>query len=203
MRTFPATKEVEKLRGYVNAFDVIKNWCKHWKPDCSFAGKTKNEFEEWRKRFRTHYRRCIGRFPQKVPLRARTVERVDRGSYVRERVIYDSSPGISVPAYILIPKAVKRGERRSGILAAHGHGGGKDDICGVTREKSGGENIQRLNYEYALEAVERGYVVIAPDWCPFGQRRPPDWWSRSPRDACNIVNLAFQYFGLTLLAQNV
>lgn len=191
---------------HINLYDVIQHWCKTWKPDCSFGGHTRADFERWRAAFMRHYCRCIGPMPEKVPLRLQVVERVDKGDYVREKIYFDSSPGVTVPAYFLVPKGIKSGERRPGILAAHGHGNGKDDICGVTREK-GDPNaiatVDRLNYEYAVEAVRRGYVVVAPDWCPFGERRPPAEWSRPGRDPCNVVNLAFQYFGRPLIAQNI
>jgi dienelactone hydrolase len=134
------------------------------------------------------------------------VERVDKGDYVREKVLYDSSPAVTVPAYLLVPKGLGPREKRPALLTAHGHGNGKADICGVTREKGPDASVQTvdaLNYEYAVAAVRRGYVVIAPDWCPFGERRPPEWWSRVGRDPCNVTNLAWQYFGLNLITQNI
>ena len=196
-------KESKRL---VNLYDVIVNWCKEWRPDCAFSGSTRKDFEKWRAAFRRHYRRCLGPWPDKVPLRLETVERVDKGDYVREKIYFDSCPGVTVPAYFLIPKGIKRGQKRPGILASHGHGNGKDDICGVTREKGDANaiaTVDRLNYEYAVAAVKRGYVVVAPDWCPFGERRPPAWWSRAGRDPCNVVDLAFQYFGRPLITQSI
>ena len=190
----------------INLYDVLQGWLKTRKPDCAFTGHTRQDFQDWRKAFRQHYRRCLGPWPQKVPSRLKTVERVDRDDHTREKVLFDSSPGVTVPAYVLIPKGLRRGERRPGILASHGHGNGKADVCGVTRESGDPDKIQgldRLNYEYGLEAVRRGYVVIAPDWCPFGERRPPEWWVRPGRDACNITDLAWQYFGRPLITQSI
>jgi dienelactone hydrolase len=63
--------------------------------------------------------------------------------------------------------------------------------------------VRALNYDYGLQAVRRGYVVIAPDWLPFGERRPPLEWTREGRDPCNVVGMAWQYYGYTLLAQNI
>ncbi|MBI3922208.1 MAG: hypothetical protein HY318_12375, partial [Armatimonadetes bacterium] len=185
----------------VDLYDVLQYWCKNWKPDCAFDGTTEEDFQKWRKAFARHYRNCLGPWPGKVPLDIEVVERVDKGDYVREKVLFDSSWGVTVPAYLLTPKGLKKGERRAGILAAHGHGNGKADICGVTREivgDEGAKTIEALNYEYAVAAVQRGYVVIAPDWCPFGERLPPQWWSREGRDSCNVAGLAWQYFGRPL-----
>lgn len=191
----------------VNLYDVLQGWLKSWEPDCSFSGKTREDYIQWKRQFQRHYRRCLGPWPERIPLRFEITDRFDKGDYIRERILYDSSPGVTVPAYLLTPKNLNNSERRPGILAAHGHGGGKADITGVTRESGNQDQIKfldALNYEYALEAVRRGYVVLAPDWCPFGERRPPDWWVRaSYRDACNVTNLAWQYFGRPLLTQSI
>jgi len=190
----------------VNLYLVLKGWLRNWKPDCAFSGRTRAEFEAWRARFRRHYRRCLGPWPERVPLRVKVLERVERDDHIREKIIYDSSPGVTVPAYVLVPRGLRKNDKRPGILAAHGHGNGKDDVVGVTREKGASAalaKVERLNYEYGLEAVRRGYVVIAPDWCPFGERRPPDAWVRPGRDACNITDLAWRYFGRPLLTQSI
>ena len=189
----------------VNAYDVLQGWLKTQRPDCAFRGKTQEDFRAWRQAFRRHYRRGLGTWPAKVPPRLEIVERIERDDHFREKILFDSSAGVTVPAYLLIPKDIRPGQRRAAILACHGHGEGKDDVCGVTREQGDVAKIakmENLNYEYGLEAVRRGYVVIAPDWCPFGERRPPQWWSRK-RDPCNITDLAWRYFGRPLLAQNI
>jgi hypothetical protein len=190
----------------VNLYDSLQTWCREWLPDCSFDGKTVEDFRRWKQAFLRHYRRCIGPMPEKVDLNIEIVERVEKSDHIREKVLYDSCFAVTVPAYLLLPKSLKHGEKRAGILAAHGHGNGKADICGVSREQGDPEKLKSLdalNYEYALQAVREGYVVIAPDWCPFGERRPPADWCRAGRDPCNVTDLAWQYFGRTLIAQNI
>ncbi|NCO32695.1 MAG: hypothetical protein AUJ92_14435 [Armatimonadetes bacterium CG2_30_59_28] len=191
----------------VNLYDVLQYWCTHWQPDCVFDGTTIDDYKSWRRSFNRHYRRCLGRWPERVPPNLEVVESVDKGDYIREKILFDSTFGVTVPAYVLTPQGLPPDEKRPGILASHGHGNGKADICGVTREQGSEQSAQTLdalNYEYGVEAVRRGYVVIAPDWCPFGERRPPDWWVRTPsRDACNITDLAWQYFCRPLIAQSI
>jgi len=124
--------------------------------------------------------------------------------YVREKLVYRSSPGVRVPAYLLIPDGAGSGKRRPGILAAHGHGGGKSNVCGIRPARRGDAAwVDQLRYDYAVQAVRHGYIVIAPDWLPFGERSVPAWWCRPGRDPCNIANLAFKYFGRILLTQNI
>jgi dienelactone hydrolase len=195
-----------KTKGRVNCYDVVQAWLRTWKPDCAFAGSDRDDFRAWKKKFRRHYRQCLGRWPERVPLNLTVTDRVRCEDHVRERVLFDSSPGVAVPAYILTPLNEGKEAGLPALVAAHGHGGGKDDVAGVTREvgtEAGRNRIENLNYEYGLDAVRRGYVVIAPDWCPFGERRAPDWWTRPGRDACNVLDLAWLYFGRPLLTQNI
>ena len=51
--------------------------------------------------------------------------------------------------------------------------------------------------------MERGYVVIVPEWLPFGERRATREWVGPRRDACNVVGMAWAYLGYTMLAQNI
>ena len=194
-------------RRRVNLYDVLVHWLETWEPDCAFSGKTRKDYAEWRRKFSRHYRRALGPWPEETPLRLSVVRSTDKGDHLRKKILFDSSPGVTVPAYLLIPKGLRRGERRPGLVAAHGHGGGKDDVVGVSRETRDKEKVawvEQLNYEYGLHAVQRGYVVIAPDWCPFGERRPPKAWSREPeRDPCNVTDMAWLYFGRPLLTQSI
>ena len=196
-----------KRKRNVNLYDVIEDWTKNWEPDCAFWGTTRPAFLQWQKKFRRHYRRCLGAWPERVALNLAVTRREVKPDHVREKILFDSSAGVTVPAYLLTPKGLGPREKRPGLLAAHGHGNGKNDIVGVTREKGSRKDIRlakQLNYEYALEAVRRGYVVIAPDWCPFGERTPPDEWVRVPsRDVCNVTDLAWLYFGRPLLTQSI
>jgi dienelactone hydrolase len=189
----------------VNLYDTIQNWSREWRPDCSFSGRTRGDYLRWRKAFSAHYRRCLGHWPARVAARPAIVERTERRDHIREKVLIDSSAGVTVPFYLLTPKGLRKGERRPCVLASHGHGDGKADIVGITSELSdqGKKRIVSLNYEYGLEAVRRGYLVAAPDWCPFGERLPPVKWSREGRDPCNVVDLAFLYFGRPLLTQSI
>ena len=83
---------------------------------------------------------------------------------------------MSVPAYLLVPHDRERSGRPGpGVLAQHGHGPGKDEVCGL----AGGDEGSPPN-AYAHELAERGYVVLAPDLRTFGERadwNPPNIYS--------------------------
>ena len=54
--------------------------------------------------------------PPKCDPRAEVVERVDCGAYIREKVYFNTTPDIRVPAYLLLPKG--EAKRRPAICPA-------------------------------------------------------------------------------------
>lgn len=171
------------------------------RPRLKCTATTREEWRAWRTAFDAALRANLGKLPDPVPLNAEITERVDCGAYWRERVLFDSTAWDSVPAYVLIPKDIADGERRPAVLAAHGHGRGKSDMVGSVPEDA--EALRQLNYDYGSGMAERGYVVIAPDWRGFGERKSPADWVRSGRDGCNVNYMAYGYFGYHLLTLQV
>lgn len=168
----------------------------------SFNASTLEEVEAWKHDFSSRLRECLGPFPEPCELDPETIEVVDEGSYWREKVIFNSELDMAVVAYVLVPKDVRDGERRPAILACHGHGNGKDDVCGIDHGERGRvEGITNLNYDYARQLVMRGYVVVAPDWRGFGERKLGG--SLPPRDSCNVLFIKGMLLGANLLTLNV
>ena len=79
------------------------------------------------------------------------------------------------------------------VLAVHGHGPGKDLVCGLT-------STEAPNGDYAHRLALAGYVVLAPDLRCFGERadwNPPDHYG------CD-TNLVHTFMaGESPLAQNL
>ena len=190
-------------RMLINVRDSINAMLKT-KPKMSFNGSTKDDWKLWRKTFRRQLLKNLGRFPDRVPLNPEILETSEEDGYRRERVVFDSERFASVPAYVFVPNDLKSGEKRPGILAAHGHGRGKIDVAGIaSSEKEYRQFILPLNYDYARKFARKGYVVIAPDWRCFGEREPDHGWIRDNRDKCNVSYLAYGYFGYHMLTLNI
>ncbi len=189
---------------YLSPYDQVNAWVAQEKSALVFAGKTRGDFERWRKQFAKRLRGYLGRVPERVPLDAEVLEKQDCGDYTREKVVFNTEKYASVVAYVLVPKELKPGERRPAVLACHGHGRGKADVCGVAASPEERKTlIEPLNYDYAVQFVRRGYVVIAPDWRGFGERQSPAAWARAGRDPCNVNAMAVAYLGYTLLALDI
>jgi len=192
---------------------TIREYCverlKRRRPILAFPFSKPEDHLVWRGKLRAALWREFGNMPERVPLSPRILERKDCGHYIREKVIFKSERWMWVPAWVLIPKKSplkSKNGKLPGLLAAHGHGpDGKDNVIHETAgSRKRAALIKRLNYAYGLEAVRRGYAVIAPDWRTFGERRDPDNWVRSAyRDGCDVANHAVQYFGVHLLGLDV
>jgi dienelactone hydrolase len=120
------------------------------------------------------------------------IERVDQGEYVREKLYFNTTPELRVPAYLLIPKQGKL--PAPAIVALHDHGGfylwGKEKLVEAENEHPVVRDFKKQYYagkSIANELVRQGYVVLVSDMFYWGERRmlldddPPDWRER-PKD---------------------
>jgi dienelactone hydrolase len=123
-----------------------------------------DELEQWRGRARARLQELLGPLPAPVPLELATIDSVPCEGYTRHSIVFDTEANMSVPAYLLVPD--DRTTPGPAVLAAHGHGPGRDQVCGLV--ESGPPNG-----DYAVQLVRRGYVVMAPDLRCFGERA--DW----------------------------
>ncbi len=154
-------------------------------------GEGGGDLEEWRVRCRTRLGELLGPSPRGVPLALETLESVACDGYRRDKVVFDTEETMSVPAYLLVPDG--RVAPGPAVLAAHGHGPGKDLVCGLAETPA-------PNGDYAVQLVRRGYVVLAPDMRCFGERQ--DW---NPEDhyACDTNLVHAVMAGESPLAQNL
>src|SRR5712691_3691047 len=83
-----------------------------------------NEFADvaaWKRIARGKLLELLHYAPPPCDPKAETVERVDRGDYVQEKVYFNTTPDARVPAFVLVPKKARR--PGPGIVALHDHGG--------------------------------------------------------------------------------
>ena len=183
-----------RTRNFSN-IEYFNRLCARQRPLLAFRGKTKQDWRTWRRTLMARLHDLLGEFPKPCPLRPETVEREDLGDVIREKVVFDSERDMSVPAYVLIPKSRRRGERLPAILSSHGHGVGK--IAQV------GPDAQAAGYRgHAYSFACRGFVTIAPDYRRFGERAD-DPQHYAGRDPCNVNFIKGSLLGLNLLALDI
>jgi dienelactone hydrolase len=155
----------------------------------SFLQKEFGDVAAWKRVARGKLLDLLHYAPPPCDPRAETVERVDRGEYVQERVHFNTTPDIRVPAFVLIPKNAPL--PAPGIVALHDHGGfylwGKEKLVALDDENPVLTDFKRQYYagqSIASELARAGYVVVVIDMFYWGERRmlladdAPDWRER-------------------------
>jgi dienelactone hydrolase len=135
-----------------------------------FTAKTPGEARAWQKRARGKVIECLGFLDTpKVAAKPREIEAVDRGSYVRHKIVIRTSKDSELPLYLLVPKKLK--QPTPAVLALHGHGYGVKDIVGLWEDGSERPAPDGYHRDFACQLAERGFIVAAPEISCFGERQ--------------------------------
>jgi dienelactone hydrolase len=98
-----------------------------------------------------------------------TLETLTFPRYRRDKVVFDSAPGVSVLAYVLLPAAVRT--PAATMICVPGHGRGVDDIVGI--DDRGRDRTDKAGYQhdFAIQVAEAGLAAVAIEPLAFGCRR--------------------------------
>ena len=142
----------------------------------SFLGQRFRDIDEFKKTGRAKLLELLLYRPEPTPPRAEVIERVERDTHIREKILFSTSPHFRVSAYVLIPRNLRG--RAPAIVDLHSHGGmflfGKEKVIDLGNNHAAMTDYHRRNYDgrpTATELVRRGYVVISIDAFMFGERR--------------------------------
>lgn len=100
----------------------------------------------------------IGDPSRNTPLDLQVIEEEPQSAYLRLKISFAAEPGDRVPAYLLVPKALKG--KVPAMLCLH-----QTVKIGKAEPVGLGGNA---NLRYAHELAERGYVALAPDYPGYG-----------------------------------
>ena len=132
---------------------------------------------KWRREMREAVLESLKYRPAASNFAAEVVERVDRGSYVHEKVCFNTTPQLRVSAYVLVPKDRGPRGKAPAIVALHDHGGfyrwGKEKLVRTDDEHP---SLTEFKGCYAGRSIAddlagQGYVVIVIDMFYWGERR--------------------------------
>src|SRR5262249_27835894 len=102
----------------------------------SFLNPRFRSLRSWKKTARGKLLELLHYAPPPCDPAAETVERVDCGDYVREKIWFNTTFDVRMPAFVLVPKPAPR--RAPAMVALHDHGGfylwGKEKIVEMTDE---------------------------------------------------------------------
>ena len=148
-----------------------------------FQARTRPQAEEWQKALRSKVMELVGLTSDlsrrgangaevaRQALRPVTLETRTFPTYTREKVVFDSRPGVSVLAYVLRPQ--KASTPAATVICVPGHGRGVDDIVGI--DEQGRDRTDKAGYQhdFAIQVVEAGLAAVAIEPMAFGCRRDP------------------------------
>jgi dienelactone hydrolase len=137
-----------------------------------FQARTRGQAEAWQRALREKLTELLGGFPTtREPLRPVTLDTRAFPGYRREKVVFDSRPGVSVLAYVLLPTQAPT--PAATVICVPGHGRGVDDIVGI--DEHGRDRTDKAGYQhdFAIQVAEAGMAAVAIEPMAFGCRRDP------------------------------
>jgi dienelactone hydrolase len=140
------------------------------KAENRFQASSLEEALAWQTRVRPLLDESIGfQDIPKVDPEPQLIEQVDRGDFIRKKILIRTTESTLMPVYLLIPK--DRPNPLPVMLALHGHGYGVKDIVGLWED--GQERLTPEGYQkdFAVGLCRQGFVVAAPEISCFGERR--------------------------------
>jgi dienelactone hydrolase len=168
-----------------------------------FRARTRGEAEDWQKALRAKLTELVGGFPTERPaLNPITLETLEFFGDTREKIVFDSRPGVSVLAYLLLPEKAKR--PAPVMICVPGHGRGVDDIVGI--DERGAERTDKAGYQhdFAIQVAEAGMAAVAIEPMGFGCRRDPvNARQGLGRKACDPVSGGALMLGHTMIGWRV
>ena len=168
-----------------------------------FQARTRAEAEEWQKTLHARLTELLGGFPaERPPVRPVLLETRSFPQYRREKIVFDSRPGTSVLAYVLIPPHAKT--PAPAVICVPGHGRGVDDIVGI--DEQGRDRTDKAGYQhdFAIQVAEAGMAAVAIEPMGFGCRRDPvNARQGLSRKACEPVAGGALMVGQTMIGWRV
>ena len=121
-----------------------------------FQAPAAAEAEAWQKSLRSKLTELIGGIPGgRVPLRPVTLETRTFPGYRREKIVFDSAPGVSVLGYLLLPDKARR--PAPVMICVPGHGRGVDDIVGIDERGNDRTDKDGYQHDFAIQVVEAAW----------------------------------------------
>jgi len=168
-----------------------------------FSASTRAQAQAWQRRLRTKLVDLVGGFPaERTPLRPTTLETRAFSGYRREKVVFDSRPGVSVLAYVLLPDTAKTPAPT--MICVPGHGRGVDDIVGIDDRGRDRTDKSGYQHDFAIQVAEAGMAAVAIEPMGFGCRRDPENARQGlSRKACEPVAGGALMVGQTMIGWRV
>ena len=175
----------------------------HYRPENApyrFQAKSRQEAEAWQVTTRSALEKVVGfQDLPPAPLKPQKIEEVDRGDYIREKWLMETTPGVYMSFYILVPRQPAR--PLPVVVAFHGHGYGVKDIVGLWEDGEERYTLDGYHKDFGVALCQHGFLVAAPEISCFGERQTdfsylkPDEGELVPSTCEHTAHLAFHLGG--------
>jgi dienelactone hydrolase len=186
-------------------FDPVVWSRKRWESSplrMRFQAAGRAQAEGWQKKLRAKIAELIGPLPDRTGVpKAQLLESREFPGYTREKIVFESRPGVGVLAYLLRPKT---DGPLPAMICVPGHGRGVDDIVGI--DEHGQDRTDKAGYQhdFAIQAVEHGMAAMAIEPMAFGCRRDPAAKKQGlGHSSCQPAAGAALLFGETMIGWRV
>ena len=172
-----------------------------------FRAQSAPEARQWQAETRRALGETLGfQSSPSVPLAPERIETVDKGDYVREKILLRTSPHALMPVYMLVPK---QGPRPFPVVVAfHGHGYGVKDIVGLWEDGEERDTPDGYHKDFGVALCRRGFAVAAPEISCFGERQTDFSYldttiGQEPPDTCTHTAMLAFHLGGSVVGQRV
>lgn len=161
----------------------------------------KKPFAEQKKAIYDKLRALLGDEPKRVPLNPTVEETIDHDTYTEHRIAFDVEEGVQAICLLCIPKNLKG--KAPLFIALQGHSTGKHVSMG--RKLFDDDTPGRGDRDYAMQAIERGYVALSLDQRGMGERRTEKVWPDKKNDGgsprCDVTAMTALLSGRTMIGE--
>ncbi len=182
--------------------ESIQALCGKAELSMQFEGTTAEECRRWQQQFRAKLTELLGDFATPKQWTAEETARQEFPDHIRRELILHAEGLPEVPVYLLTPPDASADSPAPGVLCVHGHGNyGHHAVVGRTDLEGVAEQIAKVNYDFGLQFVRRGYVVAAPCMIPFGDRVDKSEYGN--QDPCAVTFVRMMALGRLPMAANL
>ncbi len=168
----------------------------------SYYAKAKG-VEEREATLRAKLQDLLGTFDFPTSNHPQLLERHECNGYTRERYLFSSLEGLTIPVYVLTPKVDEVTVPFPTVVAIHGHGYGSKEIVGLREDGSEDTGEPGIHQHFAVQLVKRGLKVFAPEVIGFGERMHTRDIERGSAHSCYALSTLLLASGKTLAGLRV
>ena len=171
----------------------------------AFRGTAADDVRAWQQPFRARLREVLGMVNLERDLAghvpdAEMLDSTDMGSYTRESWRIRTEPTVPLPCYLLRPKDAPPDPPL--VLTPHGHGH-PHVYVGLFDSPEEEAQISEGERDIAVQAVQQGYLVIAPTTRAFGDTRAPADKEKGAVSSCRLQLMHDLLLGRTPIGDRV